>query len=170
MTPKVLFAIILKILGIWLIKEFLFIIPQLFSFAFANAALGENLSVAIYSIPVVIFYLVSIYLLLFKTTAIINLFQLDKEISNEPLKINADKFDVLEIALIIMGGIVLIDEIPSFISNIINYLNQKQIAGDFQPPSGGLLIINIVKIVIAYLLIAHRKKIISYFDKKAPES
>ena len=87
MTPQNLFNIILKIFGLFFLREIIYIIPQLISVipSFVEAddfGRGQSASIEILPLMVILiaiaFYFFIIYQLLFKTNRIIDKLKLDK--------------------------------------------------------------------------------------------
>ena len=81
MTPRSLFNIILKILGIFFIKDFLVALPQLlstFSFIFIADSFGERIITFLSIILMIAIYGAIAYFLIFKTEILIDKLKLDR--------------------------------------------------------------------------------------------
>lgn len=174
MTPRSLFIVILKIFGLLFLREIVYSIPQLissFSFyidpdkfnnnQFSNAGLALVLIAA-----TILFYGSIIYLLLFKTNILINKFKLDKGFNQEEFSFNISSTLVLKICIIVLGGIILADQIPNFCRNVFSYYQENSLTHRMSKPSYSYIIISAVKIVIGFLIIGEREMILKLVQKK----
>jgi hypothetical protein len=162
MTPNSLFNIILKVLGIFFLKNFLL---ELAEFLPVLRAQGEisllNLSIAI---TATIIYLLIIYLLLFKTNWIINRLALDKGFKEGTFNLNIHRSVVLSITIIIIGGLIIIEALPSFIQQLLYYIQMKK--DKFVDVKFDYVILHFAKLVIGIFLIVYQKVIINFIEIK----
>lgn len=169
MTPKTLFTIILKIFGLWLILSLILFIPTLFSiipFMFQNDTTTLYLLVLVAIISIGIYVLI-IWLLLFKTSLIINKLSLDKQFEQQTIDINISQKTVIQISIIIIGGLLIIKHIPLFISEIITYTNLTQFEEKtFENTSFNLILLKGMTLLIGYLLMNNSKSLTNWIVKK----
>lgn len=130
MTPRSLFNIILKVLGIFFIQHFLAAIPQLLS-VFSNAFKPEARQEAIWAlVPALLlqfaYGIVSFYLI-FRTDIVIDKLKLDKGFDQEAFSLNIHRSTVLSISIIVIGGLIVVDEIPNFCQEVVSYYEAKRI-------------------------------------------
>src|SRR5690349_2808897 len=110
MSPRTLFTIVLKVIGIYFIKEVLLLLPQLLSsFAFLNQGLGSQGWFILFSaiITLAVYTLVIFYLVL-DTDAVINKFELLKGIEEENLSISVHRSTVLAIVILLIGIVMIV--------------------------------------------------------------
>jgi hypothetical protein len=175
MTPKNLFNVILKIFGLFFLREIIYIIPQLISsipsFTKADDFGGEQFGSAdilpfIVTLIAFAFYVLIIYQLLFNTNKIIDKLKLDQGFNQQEFSFNISTSLILTISLIVIGGVILTNEIPDFCSNIFSYFQQKKLMPDIAKPNFSYIIISGVKIIIGLLIIGERKRIVDFVEKR----
>jgi hypothetical protein len=106
MTLRTLFKIILKILGIFFIKDFLSIIPQVISsfFYIINSdTVGEGIWILSSVLLFLFLYGALSYYLIFKTDLIIDKLKLDKGFDRDTISLNIHRSTILSIAIIVIG-------------------------------------------------------------------
>lgn len=168
MTPKSFFNIILKISGLFFLKEIIEMVPQFISFIWVfieQGDSGNNSMGYIIFFTIIIVYCFLVYQLLFNTNYIINKLRLDKGFKQENFSFNISSSSILNIALIVTACVILFEEIPSFCQRVINIILVKKITPSFQNPGFYNLVTSAVKIVLALLLIGERKRIIGWVEK-----
>ena len=101
-----------------------------------------------------------------KTNSIIDLLKLDRGFNQEEFLFNISMNRVLMIALIILGGIILFDEIPSFFRNVYSYFQEKSFTQGATKENYSYIITSVVKIVLALLIIGERHRIVIFFESK----
>ena len=162
MTPNSLFNIILKVIGIFFLKNFLL---ELAEFLPVLQAQGEtsllNLSIAI---TATIIYLLIIYLLLFKTNWIVNRLALDKGFKEETFSLNIHRSVVLSATTIIIGGLIIIEALPSFVQQLLYYIQMKK--DKFVDVKFDYVILQFSKSVIGIFLIVYRRVIVNFIEFK----
>jgi hypothetical protein len=67
--------------------------------------------------------------LIFKTEFIIDLLKLDKKFGKEIISLNIHRSVVLSISIMVVGGLLLVNEIPNFINQINFYFQDKKLLG-----------------------------------------
>ncbi len=124
-----------------------------------------------FSILLPIFFLGTFFLagywLVFRTNSILSLLKFDPEMPDEPLTFTVSAYTVTTIALILLGGSILINEAPLVFNHIYTYFETRHIAFQEKNPSTLPILISIIKIVIALLVIGERKRIATWAAKQA---
>lgn len=167
MTPKTIFTIILKIFGLWLILELLEVIPQTIStipvLMQADATALAPMLIAI--LLILTFYFFILRLLLFKTDYVINKLSLDKHFDQQTVDTNVQQATVIQIAIIILGGLMFIDALPTLIEQIVSYLQQERIEGNlFTNPSFKYIILYSCKLILGYLLMNNSRQLTNWIE------
>lgn len=173
MTPNTLFTVILKLFGLYFLKEVVFTIPQLISGIFLlfdpgfteDPSVLAQLSVLIIPVFILWFYFYLIYLLLFKTQALVQVLRLDKGFGQDQISINLSNSKLLTIALIVIAGIILLQEIPDLTGRIFILMKEIRQAGGGTATTYSILISSAVKVAIALLLIGERKRIVGFIEQ-----
>ena len=128
MTARSLFNIILKIFGLFFLREIINTVPEiLVSFWGVTKSdfNGEALWLFIFSIVIVIFYGIIVYNLLFNTNQILDKLKLDQGFNEPEFSLSISSSAIITIALIVIGGVMLINEIPDLCQRI--YLDRKSV-------------------------------------------
>ena len=170
MKLKDLFNIIIKVFGIFIIKDILSTLPYLIApvLTMAESESRFDSGTLIITVLILALYGSIAYVLLFKTESMVSFLKLEPQLSDEYLTFEVSAVNILTIALIILSGFILIGELPSFCNYLYQYYQQSQLKFQETKPSVANLIVSGVKIVIAFLIIGERKKIIQLIQKDQP--
>lgn len=113
-----------------------------------------------------IFFIALIYVLLYKGDFIIDKLKLTSNIE-EHLSFTIHRKDVLSIAILLIGGYTLIDEIPAFFSNLYSYYWETRLEYGFGPKqSGRQFSYSSARIIIALMLLGNRRAIVNFIELK----
>ncbi len=174
MTIRTLFVIILKILGIFFIRDFLSLIPQLISFSYAyrhdNNSAETMWGALVTAVLVVLLYGFIAYALIFKTNSIIDALRLDNGFAREDLPLNMHRSTILGIAILVIGGYMFIDEIPNCCRLWYEYFQIKTIPGGQANPKISYLLVSVLRIIIGFLLVVEQRWIINFIERKKAQS
>jgi hypothetical protein len=172
MTPRSLFNIILKVFGLFFVKEIIISFPQvasLFLLFSSQSTVAEGFIAIFFSGLVLLFFGLIAYQLLAKTNKWIDKFELDKGFDQTDFSLNFSTSSVLTIALFTTSGIILIDQIPQLCKLLYMFFEKKE-TGYFQSgyntPDYWPILYTIIKIIIALLLIGERKRIVALIESK----
>lgn len=167
MTKRDLFRLLIKLSGLFFLITVVFSpLPNNFALLISNA---DFVSILIFLATTIL--LTGIFvLLIFKPDTIINLLQLDKGFDDDNVNaqnLSTDKIFLL--AIIIIGGSLLIKNIPLLISNCI-FAFKTSVRKDLYPtPDNRLFIqigVNIVNLIIGYFMIAYRENLCNLLSNK----
>ena len=175
MTPKSLFNIILKIFGLFFLWQIINGVVQLIS-AFMlflqpvgygdNGFNSDGFAAILIACIVLAFYCYIIYLLVFRANYIIDKLHFDKGFEEESFSFNLSTPDILSIALIVIGGVVLFNEIPDFCSKVFSIFQERSMQLGMTNTNYSYMIIPTVKILLALLLIGERKRIVAFAERR----
>ena len=171
MEIKTFWKIVIKITGLWLLLCSLSLIPKFStSLYFTNGKLdiGYLITLWLMLLVAITVYILMIRLFLFKTDWVIKKLQLEKNFTEERIDLNIKTVTILTIAIIVMGGLIIVESLPSFCSGLLDYYQQKILSQEYQ--STYWLIYHFIKIIIAHLLLTNAKKLASLIEKKAVEN
>jgi hypothetical protein len=170
MTVKSLFSIILKVLGLFFIKDFLALIPQLLAsllFLTDNEMRLEAVWSLLSTALIIVVYWFVCYYLIFKTDQIISVLQLDKGFDTETIPLNIHRATILSIAIIVIGGYLVIDELPNFCHLVYLYFQENRMTHGLTQPTSGYFILSGVKIVIGIILMVGQRQIVNLIELKS---
>ncbi|MBL0337261.1 MAG: hypothetical protein IPP73_18585 [Chitinophagaceae bacterium] len=169
MTPRSLFIIILKIIGIFLVKDILTTIPQLLYIIPQlndSEMLSENILLFIITFFTLFLYSFLAHFLIFKTELIITKFKLDSGFEQKEFVLSIHRSTILSISLIVLGGFILIEEIPMFCRQLYLFFQEKRMTYGQTRPSTVFIIISGVKILTGLLLIGNQRRIVNFIEFK----
>ncbi len=169
MTPRSLFNIILKILGIFIIKDLLEAISQVFvAFSlFDNPnAMPEVIWTLVAAIAVFFVDVFFCYILVFKTEWVIKVLKLESGFYQETIPLNMHRSTVLSISIIVIGGWLVANEIPNFCRQLFVYYQEKRMTYGQTNPKIQYSVVSGVKIVIGILLIAEQRLFVNLIERQ----
>lgn len=169
MTTKSLFNIILKILGIFFIKDILASVPQILSvilYMTNSNAVGEAIWTLVSTVLILLVYIFVSYQLIFRTDYIIEKLKLDKGFDQETIPLNIHRSTVLSISIIVIGGLIVAQEIPNLCRQLFDYFQEKRMTYGQTNPSISYSVLAGAKIVVGLLLIGNQRQIVSLIESK----
>ena len=167
MAPRSLFNLILKVIGIFFIRDVLealshtisaiVYIPQYSSAreAFFNVAV---------SLPLLVLYALLAWFFIFRSEKIIGLLRLDKNFQDNAVSINVERHMLLTAAVIVAGAWLLVNEIPEFFRHAVYYYQERKLYVRMTRPDISYIIMSIVKIAIGLFLIVFNKPIVNVIE------
>ncbi|HEY2720742.1 MAG TPA: hypothetical protein VGI82_03395 [Chitinophagaceae bacterium] len=170
MTPRSLFLIVLKCLGIFFIKEFILILGQflmMLFFLMLGDMGGENVWTFIVTLASSLICFIIIWALLFKTEFILRKLQLERGFDEDPFTFHVHRSSVLSIVIMISGLLIIIDAVPKLCRELITYSRENSLRGLFRdPPDLANIIVTITQILIGLLLIGNQRQIVNFMERK----
>jgi hypothetical protein len=172
MTARNLFNIILKVLGLFFIRDFLAVVPQFLSLIsmFVNYSGGGAISPFIASLLSIAAYGFIAYALIFKTEWVIEKLRLEDGFDQESFSLNMHRSTILSIAVIVIGALMVVNALPVSLRQLFLYFQYKrQQSGfiNFYPePDNTILLIHLAEILIGLLLLGNQRKIVAYIEFK----
>jgi len=107
--------------------------------------------------------------LLFKSDFIIDKLKLDKGFDDDKIIVgNLTNESILKLALIIIGGFLIIDYVPTVLFDLINAFKTKSTFTSIEGDNINYfdIVIGLVNILLGYLFITNYKSISQFLDKK----
>jgi hypothetical protein len=168
MTPRTLFQLILKLFGLYMILGLLQTLPAMFSYGpiLGDWKFSESLNFVLIIIGTILFYYFILRLFLFKGSWIIDKLSLDKNFDQEIIDIKIDSLAVIQIAIIILGGLMFIDTLPTLIKEIIFIMKSKQDGSIIRDTGFGYLVYWLCKFVLGYILLTNSKSLTVWINQK----
>jgi hypothetical protein len=156
MSKRDLFRLVIKLAGLY----FLFVgilptIPTYFSLLVSNG--GDLASLLVFVLASLI--LVGIFVLMvFGTDLVITLFRLDKGFDTEDIELKYYKLSgILHLALILLGGKLIIDNLPYLMSNLIFDFKSMVMQNNYphvDNQSNVKIGVNLIFFIIGFLMVA----------------
>ncbi len=154
MTKKDFFILLIKIMGLYFfIQMFFYILPQSYSFI-ALAPRADRGSVwlifLVFAISILFFYLIIRY-----AHIIVVFLGLEKHFDSSGIETNhITKKDILQLGIIIIGGMLIVNSFVDFQHQILLYYRSKEL-GTLDDISNIRLAIPVLNILIGYLLMTN---------------
>jgi len=170
MTPRSLFTIVLKIIGVLFIRDVLDIIPQ-FILNIVDLmqfdASGQGIWAPIFTVLSCSIYVGAAYYFIFKTEFLIHKLKLVSNFEQDNFPLNIHRSTVLNIVIIIIGGLLIADNIPYLCRSVYLYFQHRSL-GDVlsKSPDFSYIIIYSVKILAGLILAGNHQLLVSYIERK----
>ena len=170
MTPRSFFNIVVKILGLYFFLNIVETIPQFISAATVLSG-SDNPADASYiflgTSIILAFYILVSFILLTRTNKVVHLLKLDQGFDQEYFSFEISNSSILTTALIIIGGLMLADGIPSLCRALYIYSIERNLSKfDNRRPDLSYSVLLTTKIIIGLLLLGERKRIASFILSK----
>lgn len=168
MTPRTLFTIVLKVLGIFFIRDVLALLPQVLVYIkfLASGDRDNTLSEFGIFLLVTLVHVFICYLLIFKTESLVEKLNLPGYFNDETVTLNIHRSTVLSISIIVLGGLILVKQIPEFCRQVYVYFQYRTMVHAEVNPATGPMILAGTQIVIGLLLLGNQRDIVSLVEKK----
>jgi NADH:ubiquinone oxidoreductase subunit 5 (subunit L)/multisubunit Na+/H+ antiporter MnhA subunit len=168
MTIKTFWIVLLKIIGLSLLFSCVSIIPHFLSMLPSLRNSSDNLSLLLPQVILLLvalsLYIFFIRLFLFKPSWIMEKLKLDKGFEEDKIDLNWQPLKILNIAIIVIGGLIFIDAAPEICRQLFVYFQQKNLFSD--SPTSNWIIFNFSKAIIGCLLIAYNKDVVAFVERR----
>lgn len=166
MTKRDFFRILIKIFGLYsLILSIFTVIPQNIS----NVLFQFDIMMLLVILASTIISVGMFLVLLFKSDFIIDKLKLYKGFDDDKIIVgNLTNESILKLALIIIGGFLIIDYLPAVLFDLINAFKTKSTFTSIEGNNVNYfdIVIGLVNILLGYLFITNYKIISQFLDKK----
>lgn len=167
MSPRSLFNIILKVIGIYFVKEVLLLLPQVLTgFQFLSQGWRTEAWFMLFSIIITLaIYSLVIFYFVLDTDAVIDKLELTKGIEEENLSISVHRSTVLNIVILLIGVVTIVTVLPYFLQSLSTYFAEKKFSyGNTSNPTRFILYAS--ELVLAILMIVYKKVIVNFIELK----
>ncbi len=171
MKARDLFTIILKIFGIYLIKDILLAIPPVLKNFYQYLEVDPDVALfsLIFSFVALALHFTIVYLLLFKTRFLIAKLNLTAGLSELSLNINLHRSQIYTIAILITGLLILVFSIPALIRHLYwwyEYISSRDTMFGTQSYDYSELLISITEVIIGLLFLGNQRSLVNYIEYK----
>jgi len=167
MKIKTFWLILLKIIGFTLVLKGVNIITYSITTVSIMNTWGSTEDVIRFTFFIILIvgvYLFILWLFVFKTSWLIGKLSLEKGFEDEKIELNVQTSDILSIAIIVIGGIMLIDSLPKLCMQIFTFFQEKSMFRE--SPKTALIILYFVKAILGYFLMTNSKPIVAFINKR----
>jgi len=153
MTKKDFFILIIKLFGLYSIITALFIsLPQNLTFVFMDFGVHS-----IIYLTIILTVIIGLFVfLLFKSHHVVRLLKLEKGFDTDSLELgNLTTLEIVKIAVLIIGGFLIIDNLPIFIQQTLKAFYSEIQIQTIESINKWNWFVNGANILIGYLLITN---------------
>lgn len=153
MTKKDFFTLLIKVFGLFSLVTSLFsVLPSNISFAITNID-----AISIIWIVVTISVVTGLFvLLIFESDKVVNILKLDKGFDSERIEFgNLGANDIIKIGTFIMGGILILENIPPFLSHTLFAFKGSVVGFEYNDVDKFNWVVSGLNLVIGYLLMTN---------------
>jgi hypothetical protein len=177
MSPRSLWTIIIKGLGIYVLLQGLMSIPSIINMAeifyssgFPDSSTQAVFFESIYMISLLIVFWLIIWGCVIKTEWIINNLKLNNGIIEEKLGFRMHRSDILKVVVMIIGGVTLIDSLPAAFQEFFLCIQHlKEYNGFMKDPKCTYLLFYIIKVGIGVFMLTSSRLIVNFIDRRRRE-
>lgn len=175
MKAKDLFTIILKVFGIYLIKDVFISIPPVLDTFYKLFQVSADVGIFSLFVSLLVFalYLGIVYVLIFKTDWLIAKLQLTLNLSDEPLEINLHRSSVYTIAIIVSGLVILAFAIPQLVRDFYEWYqyidSRKRVFGPEYFDYGRLFKTS-AEVLIGFLFLGNQRTLVNFIEFRRRDS
>ncbi len=167
MKTTTFWILFIKIIGVFILVSGLNLMPSVITtIAFLSTSNQDSLQGIFLGVGLVLamvgFYLFIIYSFIFRSEGVINKLKLNKGIDEDLIHLTISETSVLKIALLVIGGWVIIETLPELITQIFAYFKQRQFMGSYEQdiPFMKWFLIYVLKLILGYFFIVHNRSIV----------
>ena len=171
MTIRTFWTIFIKIIGVWLTIDGIKLLPQFFSaLLYADRDNGVQLMVTSFLLltATIILYFLVLRLFLFRTSWLVDKLNLTEGFIEEKIDINISTPTVLRLAILIIGGLTLVDSLPTLCQQIFTFFQVKSSTDELRNYSW--IFLNLTKVLIGFFLLTRNKTVVNFITTKTVDS
>lgn len=170
MSVRTLFNIILKVIGILFLKELITSTPQFLSTIYlllSDDKLSSSNYVWILCVLIfnVSFFIFPFVFLIFKTEYVIDLLKLGDGLFEDNITFNMHRSTVLSITVMVVGGILFVEEIPALFYKVYQFFFYKK-TGLSNENIPTLIYLSIIKVIVGLFLMIGQRQIVNLIERQ----
>ena len=172
MSARSLFNIILKVLGIFFLKDILISLPALIGvfYEFGDGNVSGAISTLLISLFTLFIYFVVCYALVFRTEEVMEKLRLLDKTPEDPLPLNIHRSTVLSISILVVALYLITQAIPLLIRGLTKWYQYNRVARglytSMQPFDYSLVLVYAAEIVLGLLLVGYQQQLVNYIELK----
>lgn len=167
MLINTFWKVVIKSIGLWLLVNCVWIIPQFTStLSFIDGEIGWENLILVWAMCILtlIIYIFITRLFLFKTDWFIKILRLDNNFNEERISLEIPAQTVLSITVTVIGAIWFLKSFPDLIGLLFEFLRQKELIKNYSET--GWLIYYFFSSVTGFLVMTNGKAVSSYIWKE----
>ena len=171
MTIRTFWTIFIKIIGVWLTIDGIKLLPQFFAtLLYADRDSGVQLMATLFLFlaATIILYFLVLRLFLFRTSWLVDKLNLTEGFIEEKIDINISTPTILRLAILIIGGLTLVDSLPTLCQQIFTFFQVKSSIDELR--NYGWIVLNLTKVLIGFFLLTRSKTVVNFITDKTVDS
>jgi hypothetical protein len=170
MLVQSLFNIVLKVLGIYFVKDIILTVPSLLSvfYSFGDGDTSGAIATFLISLLTLFIYCIVTYLLIFRSEWIIEKLRLCENMPEDPIPLNIHRSTIVSIAILAAALYLITQAIPLLIRGLTKWYQYAQVAKGFfngmEPFDYSIILVYAAEIVIGLLMIGYQPQLVSYIE------
>jgi len=125
------------------------------------------LEISFFLVVTIAFYVLIMRYCLFKTDWLVDKLHLDKGFIEERFEIKMHRSTILKIAVIVIGGVMVIDTLPLLCKQTFAYFQLTSTTISFKEnPASGWIIFYFVKFSIGFFMMTSSRLIVNFIERK----
>ena len=178
MTPKSLFIIIIRIIGLYFLIGLIKIIPELLGtlIMLIQQDVSSSMTWIIFATLLVSLYLLLVKYILFNPDKVVDKLRLSRNFDVEKFEFNIHRSTVIRIAVIFIGGLTLLEYFVPLVLNLLSYVTTKKVSDNNINETLSILsrasyvepieiIHGILMTLIGYFLVTNSRLITNFIEK-----
>ncbi|MEB0248914.1 hypothetical protein, partial [Mucilaginibacter sp. 10I4] len=125
----------------------------------------RNTAMWVYILQALVIQLIAL-LCLFKTDWLIKSVQLNSEEDDKLLQLNIHRSQLVKIVVIILGGLMFLDGIPTLASNLLRFFEVNKDVQFLKDPTFSWLVFAVLKVTIGYCMIVYSRWFVNFIELK----
>jgi hypothetical protein len=171
MTPRTFWAILIKIIGVYIILESTLALPQFIStiFFYLHQRDGIDHSDSLLAISYLLLisgiYILILWFCIFRTNSVIDKLKLDQGYDDERFEFNIHRSTILKIVIMVTGGFLMIESFPLLCTNILNYAKMvKDYNRIMDVPASKYILFAAIQLFIGYFMLSCNRLIVNFME------
>ncbi len=176
MTPRSFWTILIKMVGFYIVLESIVSIPQFLGTLaiFFKQARGDGDNsygtfVLGYYVMIVALYVSILRLCLFKTGLVIDKLKLDQGYDDERFEFNIHRSTILKVIVVVMGGLLIINNIPPLIEQVLAYFrfsHDVMYRNLADAPTAKFIAVYFIKTAIGVFMLTSSRLVVNLIELK----
>ena len=176
MTARSLFDIVLKVLGIYFIKDIILTVPSLFGilYSIGDDDISGTISTLLISLFTLLVYSVVAYTMIFRSGWVMEKLKLLEKVPEDPIPLNIHRSTVVSIVILLLAIYLIAQAIPLLIRELTKWYQYAQFTKGFfngmEPFDFSMILVYAAEIILGLLMITYHRQLVNYVELQTRKS
>ena len=176
MTARSLFDIVLKVLGIYFIKDIILTVPSLFGilYSIGDGDISGAISTLLISLFTLLVYSVVAYTMIFRSGWVMEKLKLLEKVPEDPIPLNIHRSTVVSIVILLVAIYLIAQAIPLLIRELTKWYQYAQFTKGFfngmEPFDFSMILVYTAEIILGLLMITYHRQLVNYVELQTRKS